>query len=672
VQQGTTTQETSGSADLVYLTAQQKKWSSAQSQCRLFTIRANEALDAYKQTAIQLKEKATFTRGLPLHELYTNIMNAPSSNLHTEAFASYSIFTWHHMVLCTIVSILSFLGAIASLSWLKRSQFALHHLALEQINSAQITLLTSCFTTMLLCFYLVINQQNDSDDLFLMPMSIGFAYTLGCLGILFFFNIKSVRTLFNWYHIRYSFVQTCLLSLFTMYCIVCIGQWLNELKIFSIPLWQFYQSLFVLSALAMTFIHMMYYYYTNKKQRVIKRYGLLLKNILALYAIALLGLVTLGYLILSLQLLYASFVCSAIFMVMSAFIYGLEKLYRFIKHNQRIHQQIILYFGYRREQTLHEFLTLKITMQLMILVSGLFFMAKATSFAGTSVEWVYEQLINGVHLGNMTLYPVRIFIGVVLFCCIFLTSRALSTKISGHQQFEDEEETQVAVASILNYIGFGLAFTIGALAAGFDFTGLAIIAGALSVGIGLGLQSIVNNFVSGLIILIEKPIKPGDRINIDGVEGFVKKIRVRSTQLMTSAHEDIIIPNSDLITKRVTNYMLTDKYCRVNIEVSVAYGSNTHVVRDTLLDIATQHPDILKTERHKPGVVFQAFGENALVFQLSCLIKDVNKKSAVQSDLHFSIEQIFRERNIDMPFVQREIHLKMNNIPPFSPPNQET
>lgn len=111
-------------------------------------------------------------------------------------------------------------------------------------------------------------------------------------------------------------------------------------------------------------------------------------------------------------------------------------------------------------------------------------------------------------------------------------SRAISTSISRHQQFENEEETQVAIASILTYVGFSIAVISGLLVAGFNFTGLAIIAGALSVGIGLGLQSIVNNFVSGIILLIEKPIRPGDRINIDGVEGFVKN----QSQINTNSH----------------------------------------------------------------------------------------------------------------------------------------
>ncbi len=131
----------------------------------------------------------------------------------------------------------------------------------------------------------------------------------------------------------------------------------------------------------------------------------------------------------------------------------------------------------------------------------------------------------------------------MLFCILYLFFKAISTSISRHQQFGQEEETQVAIASILNYIGFAIALITSFLVAGVDFTGLAIIAGALSVGIGLGLQSIVNNFVSGLILLIEKPIRPGDRISVDNVEGFVKKDTSPFTHIISTAREDHL-PNS--------------------------------------------------------------------------------------------------------------------------------
>ena len=330
-----------------------------------------------------------------------------------------------------------------------------------------------------------------------------------------------------------------------------------------------------------------------------------------------------------------------------------------LNQNEALKTQIITYFGYKKEQTFTEFLILKTIAQVITVLIGIYLISQSFGFATDYIESIYNQFLYGIHLANITIYPTRIISGIVVFCLLYLVFRAISTSISRHQQFEDEEETQVAVASILTYVGFSLAMISGFLVAGFDFTGLAIIAGALSVGIGLGLQSIVNNFVSGLILLIEKPIRPGDRINVDGVEGFVKKIRVRSTQIITPSREDIIVPNSDLITRRVTNYMFSDKFCRINCEVGVAYGSDTILVRDVLLNLANNHEEVIKSHRNKPVVLFQSFGNSNLIFQLSCLIKDVNKKSTVKSELNFAIDEDFRENKINMAYTTQDINLKM-------------
>ncbi|WP_154699813.1 mechanosensitive ion channel family protein, partial [Legionella pneumophila] len=326
---------------------------------------------------------------------------------------------------------------------------------------------------------------------------------------------------------------------------------------------------------------------------------------------------------------------------------SINKFYASLSYSQG-KLNVIRIFGYKKDQILTEFYILKVTLKLVIVLLSVYLIGISWGFATDFIDTVYKKLLYGFTLANITIYPTRILFGIIIFCFLYLVSRAISTSISRHQQFENEEETQVAIASILTYVGFSIAVISGLLVAGFNFTGLAIIAGALSVGIGLGLQSIVNNFVSGIILLIEKPIRPGDRINIDGVEGFVKKIRVRSTQILTPVNEDIIIPNSDLITRRVVNYMLTDNYWRVNCEVSVAFGTNLNLVKDILLEIANKHDDVIKSGRNKPVVLFTSFADSALTFQLWCMIKDVNKKSTVKSELNFSIEEAFRKHDISI------------------------
>jgi small-conductance mechanosensitive channel len=663
IKQGEKIEQKKTSADLIYLNKQQKNWSDIQAQCRLFTIQANEAISNYKHTILQLKEKATLMRGVPLWTLYKTLLRTPTPNIHIEAFKINPLIELipHSMNEIGIL-LVELLISLVLLFWFKKSRFAHRFLDFKRIKLLYIALFTLClhFGASLVNQLISHILYDETSDI-LTPNLLLCSYFTTWLCLIFIFKIKSIRALMTWYNIKYRFARAYLFFILCTFVIAYFGKWLNEQQLFTIALWQMFQSLYLFIILLVNFTFIEYFCHSNHQKKWLKHHSQLVQISAAVMLSIPALLATLGYLALGLQLLYAGFVLFTILFFMGALILGFEKLYRFVNQNSSLKQSIINYFGYKHDQILTEFLILKITGQLLVLIFGLFLIAKATGFSSETIELAYDQFLNGLHIANMIIYPTRIFLGVIIFCIIYLTARAISNRVSAHQQFEEEEETQVAVASILTYIGFSIAAISGLLISGFDFTGLAIIAGALSVGIGLGLQSIVNNFVSGLILLIEKPIKPGDRISIDGVEGFVKKIRVRSTQLITSSREDIIIPNSNLITRNVVNYMLTDKHCRVTLDISVAYGSDTYLVRDTLLEVANQHDEVIKTERNKACVLLHAFGDSALIFRLSCLIKDVNRKSTIQSDINFEIDRIFRERRIEMPFIQREIHLKIED-----------
>ncbi len=659
-----TTPEEATSADLVYLGKQQKNWANKQAQCRLFSIRAHEAIDAYKRAALKLKEEATLARGMPLWTLYHAVADAPESGLRTDLIGIPFPETVNAWLIGLVMTSTTLLVSLALLLWLRKSRFSVNYLRFKKVRSRHVLVFAGCLLSGILfadasSTHLI---QTDAAEEMRALTGLIFIYFLACSCLILMFKVTAIRALFYWYTLDYRFAQASLFFFLSVYFVVHIGQWLNASGALSPPFWDLCHSLFLLTLLTISFTYIICYCRLNREGVFIQRHEHLIRNLTALFILIPTVLTLLGYLTLATQLTYSGFILIMILFFTATLVHGIEKIYRLIDQNKATKARIIAYFGYKKDQKLIEFLILKITAQVIVLTFGLFFIAKATGFSNESTELAYDQFLNGFHLANMTVNPTRILIGVILFCLIYLSSRALSNKISGHQQFEEEEETQVAVASILTYIGFALALISGLLIAGFNFTGLAIIAGALSVGIGLGLQSIVNNFVSGLILLIEKPIKPGDRIRIDGIEGFVKKIRVRSTQLITPSREDIIIPNSDLITRCVTNYMLTDKFCRISFAVGVAYGSNTELVRDTLLEIADLHEEVIKSNRNKPIALFQAFGESELVFELSCLIKDVNKKALVQSELHFTIERIFRERNIEMPFPQRDINLKFHEL----------
>lgn len=432
------------------------------------------------------------------------------------------------------------------------------------------------------------------------------------------------------------------------------------------PLWSSVsnQSIYLLSIIGAALIFIHYFFSLRHHNTFIRHHRRFMARLTTAWLTACAIIDIVGYHVLAMNLTWSSFLTVAIALITTFLTIGAHQFYLAFYTRPALQQWASHYLGYKPEHLWIEFLILKIIAQLLIVSTGIYFIGETMDFTSYYIEGIFTEILNGVHFASFIIYPGRILTGIVIFCVLFLICRALSTAIIRHHQFEEaEEETQVAFASILTYVGFVFALITGLMIAGFNFTGLAIIAGALSVGIGLGLQSIVNNFVSGLILLIEKPIRPGDRISVDGAEGFVKKIRIRSTQIITPLREDIIIPNSDLITRRVTNYMFSDKNCRISCDISVAYGSNTLLVRDTLLNVANLHEDVVKIGRSKPFVLFRSFGDSNLNFQLWCLIKDVNKKLIVQSDLHYAIEEAFRKQGIFMDYPQQNVHISWPEDP---------
>ncbi|WP_058484554.1 mechanosensitive ion channel family protein [Legionella spiritensis] len=651
-------------ADLVYLNNQHKELADIQSQCRLFSIRAKEAIDAYKTAINQLKQEKTLTRGTPLWQTIKQLHRTSPDSWYQSPTLNLPKPT-PSLLFVILGTGAVFLGSTILLARLRKSQFVRRYLHFKILRFSHIVLLGFFFITgALLGYLLLFTDDPDSLDPLLLLTKLTFFYLMAWMLIIFLSKIKSIRAFFYWYALDTAFFQKILVVLLGFYFIAIAGPLIAELFHLEKPVSQLCQSAYLLLILGMGGYFIRSFCRTHHHLSFIKKHYYVIQIVifLLLLTFAVIGIT--GYHALAMQLTLSGFITFAILFVTILIKHGINKLYVSLSY-QHSKRKIMKLFGYRKDQIFIEFYILKIVLQLITVLVSIYLIGISWGFALDFLENTYDKLLYGFHLANITIYPTRIISGVVIFCILYLAFRAISTTISRHQQFEDEEETQVAIASILNYIGFGLAILSGLLIAGFNFTGLAIIAGALSVGIGLGLQSIVNNFVSGLILLIEKPIRPGDRINIDGVEGFVKKIRVRSTQILTPYHEDIIIPNSDLITHRVVNYMFSDNYWRVGCEVGVAYGSDIKLVQELLLDIANKHEDVVKTGRQKPMVIFNAFGDNALMFQLWCLIKDVNKKWSAKSELNFAIDEVFRQHNISIAFPQRDLHIKLEELEPL-------
>lgn len=315
------------------------------------------------------------------------------------------------------------------------------------------------------------------------------------------------------------------------------------------------------------------------------------------------------------------------------------------------------HFGIRMNRHIHELSIIQYCVVLILTYLSIFYLMSIWSIPVLLIDQFSELINSGITVSNITIVPARIVYGLLVFSVISLFGRALSAYFSHQLTLSTEKDSQVAIASIVGYLCFALAVLVSFLVAGVNFTGLAIIAGALSVGIGFGLQHIVNNFICGVILLIQKPIKPGDRVIVGEAEGFVRRIRILSTQINTVSREDIIVPNSDLITHPITNFMFRDSFWRVTCSVGVKYGSDVELVKKLLLKVAMDNPDVIKEEPNAPVVLFKTFGDSALQFELWCIIKNVNKKNIVNSDLNSAIDVIFNENNICMAYPQRDIHI---------------
>jgi small-conductance mechanosensitive channel len=218
-----------------------------------------------------------------------------------------------------------------------------------------------------------------------------------------------------------------------------------------------------------------------------------------------------------------------------------------------------------------------------------------------------------------------------------------------------EAGVQQSVTSITVYLLWALGILIALTALGFSTTSLTVALGALGVGLGFGLQNIFNNFVSGLILLFERPVQVGDTIDVNGTWGTIAKINVRSTVVQTYDNASLIIPNADMISNQVTNWSFKDLRLRRWITVGVAYGSDTELVRKTLLEIAHAQPKALK--RPRPDVLFRDFGDSALIFSLR-VWTTVDDFIGMETDIRLEIDRLFRERGIEIAFPQRDIHVR--------------
>ncbi|WP_292326981.1 mechanosensitive ion channel domain-containing protein, partial [Mesorhizobium sp.] len=300
-------------------------------------------------------------------------------------------------------------------------------------------------------------------------------------------------------------------------------------------------------------------------------------------------------------------------------------------------------------------LVVSIAINLMIVLVFLPLILLMWGFQPGDIQaWAYK-LATGVTIGSVTISFTGILSGIVVFVIGYFLTRWFQGWLDGSVMARGRVDAGVrnSIRLAVGYAGVAIAGLVGVSAAGIDLSNLALVAGALSLGIGFGLQNVVSNFVSGLILLAERPFKVGDWIVAGDTTGTVKKISVRATEIETFQRQSVILPNSTLINNAVGNWTHRNKLGRVDIKVGVAYGSDVKRVHALLLEIARSHPLVLKNP--EPFVLFANFGAAALEFEIRVFLADILNGNIVQNDIRFAIFDEFNSEHIEIPSTPRAV-----------------
>lgn len=280
--------------------------------------------------------------------------------------------------------------------------------------------------------------------------------------------------------------------------------------------------------------------------------------------------------------------------------------------------------------------------------------------ADSLIEW-FEKIMNLslVSMGESNLTIGLVLTLVISFIVLFVVSewirRILVHKVLNRYQIETG--TRQSIGTIVKYVLILAGIFSILQTSGVDLSAFGILAGAIGVGIGFGLQNITNNFISGLIILFEQPIKIGDRIEVGDVSGDVVKISARSTTIITNDNISIIVPNSQFIDSQVINWSHSDRNIRFNFPVGVSYQEDPEKIKKILLEIASANSGVLK--KPEPDILFEDYGESSINFNMRVWTSEyINKPKVLKSQLYYEIFRRFREEEVEIPFPQRDLHLR--------------
>ena len=302
--------------------------------------------------------------------------------------------------------------------------------------------------------------------------------------------------------------------------------------------------------------------------------------------------------------------------------------------------------------------TLSVLLNLVLAIGTISLLLISWGFSGAELVGWGRSLLFGFEIGKFRFSLIQILLAVALFVGVIVLTRLFQSWLSRKVLTGERIDRGIAnsVHAGIGYAGIALAALIGVSYAGLDLSNIALIASALSIGIGFGLNAIASNFVSGLIMLIERPIKVGDWVVVGPHQGYVRHISVRATEIETFDRASVIIPNSDFMTSAVQNWTHRNAMGRVVVNVGVAYGTDPDKVMALLNQVAVDCDKLLTYPA--PNVVFEEFGASSLDFSIRGYIADVNSMLSAKTALRLAITKVFQENNIEIPFPQQDIHLR--------------
>ena len=379
------------------------------------------------------------------------------------------------------------------------------------------------------------------------------------------------------------------------------------------------------------------------------RLGILLTIIIA----AAFGISLLGYVSLS-EFIINHFMLSVL--VIGAFYVGQKFLIA-------LFHQILRFNFWRRSLRIARRTLVKTEFWFTLILSPIWLIACGLvllSLWGVSVDIMlhnFKNFLIGFDIGGVHISITSILLGVLCFALSMYIFKLIRNSFDNGNlsKIEMDEGIRSSIVSLLGFFGFIFSIILAIAVMGGSLRSITIIAGALSFGAGLGLQNVVSNLVAGLTILFERPIKVGDWVIVDGQEGIVKKINMRSTELETWSKSNIIIPNAAILSQSVINLTYSDRIGRIEIKVGVDYDSNIELVTNTLLEIAQANPKILPSPA--PTVAFTEFGDSSLNFQLNCFTANIYDKSLISNELRERIILAFRDKNINIPSPQKLVYV---------------